>query len=153
MRDRKQTLSQSMVILPKSSDEKKSIWFNLSIKCLSLLIPQVHFMITIAYVINSVPYAYRTKSQYWINISIVFFNLLSKSHRLIIFCRVDILGPASFKMVHSLTQIFCPKCIDIMNWTISSYLDFKDCCGGFFLVTLIVVHCRNSVVFYNTISL
>ena len=34
-RDRRQTLSQNMVIIPKSFYKEKSVWFHLSIKCLS----------------------------------------------------------------------------------------------------------------------
>ena len=49
---------------------------------------------------------YRTKSKYSIDVVIVFFDLFSEPHRLIVFLWVDIFGPASFKMVHSLAYIF-----------------------------------------------
>ena len=60
---------------------------------------------------------HRAKAQNGVDVRVIFFNLFSEPHRLVIFLGVNVLGPAALEVVHTLAYILGSKCIDLKRKT------------------------------------
>ena len=58
---------------------------------------------------------YGAKSQDGIDVGVVFLDLLSEPHSLIIFLGVDVFRPSAFKVVHSLAHVLGSQSIDLFS--------------------------------------
>lgn len=70
--------------------------------------------------------AHLAQPQHRVDVGVVLFDLFAEPHGLVVFLRVDVLGPATLEMVHALADVLGPQRIDLIRIQSSLFFNLRQ---------------------------